>query len=306
MKRSNKSISFLIFYVLLGYVLFQFSWWTYLLVELYRELDTLQTGGLGFETKLAMVLGESIVFLILLLSGAYFTQKSLKREISLALQQKNFLLSVTHELKSPLAAIKLNCETLIKRDLDKEQQQQLIKASLKNSDRLHFLVENLLMASKVEDGQHRSETIDINLSSFIKALVHNRFEGNAKSISIDIDPNLILVSNELVIEYVLINIIDNACKYSPDNALILIKSNLINGGIELIVVDSAPIIPIEERKKVFQQFYRMGNEMTRSTTGTGIGLYLVKQLCDQIGANISIEENGNIGNVFKLTLKSES
>jgi signal transduction histidine kinase len=129
--------SLLIFYFLLFYALIEMFWWGTVVIELQ-------------PSRMAMVMGEGSVFLFLLGIGGYFIHASIKKEDKLHERQQNFLLSVTHELKSPLAAIKLSLQTIVKRDLEKQMQLSLLNNSLKDIERLDDLVENMLLATKIE------------------------------------------------------------------------------------------------------------------------------------------------------------
>jgi two-component system, OmpR family, phosphate regulon sensor histidine kinase PhoR len=128
----------LIFYSLIIYTVLQVIWWGRLLLAAKPD-------------SLAMIVGESAVFIFIFIVGVYYMHKAIKGERKLHRQQKNFLLSVTHELKSPLASIKLYLETILKRDLDPAQQNSFLKNSLKDIERLDDLVENMLIATKIEN-----------------------------------------------------------------------------------------------------------------------------------------------------------
>src|SRR5690606_7649213 len=130
-----------IFYCLLVYAVSQLIWWGALLLE-------------AKPNSKGMILGETAVFLFLFFIGAYYLHKAVNRERRLHAQQRNFLLSVTHELKSPLASIKLYLQTIIKRELPREQQKGFITNSLKDIERLDDLVENMLLATKIESNSY--------------------------------------------------------------------------------------------------------------------------------------------------------
>jgi len=168
MNRPKKEV----FIYFLGiYVLLQFVWWAYMLVDLNSEIYNLklrlllilemaapeqQLQKAMLDRKLAhriwMVLGEGAVFVFILLLGFWAVKKSIAKERSLAELQKNFLLSITHELKSPLAAIKLQLQTLQLRVLPEEKRQQIYHRSLKDTERLQKLVKNLLLVNRLEAG----------------------------------------------------------------------------------------------------------------------------------------------------------
>ncbi len=121
-------------------------------------------------SRMAMIMGEGSVFLFLLCIGAYFLHESIKKERRLHEQQTNFLLSVTHELKSPLAAIKLSLQTIVKRDLDKARQTSLLNNSLKDIERLDDLVENMLLATKIENRSYSFPKEEFDFSEMVSKI----------------------------------------------------------------------------------------------------------------------------------------
>src|SRR5688572_4877357 len=177
-----------IFYLLVIYVLLQFSWWAYLLIELNKEVyrykteivqlreratgsttTTQTTFEYNLKERFAMVAGEGLVFLAILIFGIYKTRDAFRKEVSLARQQKNFLLSITHEFKSPLAAVKLNLQTLQKRELDKEQQEHMITRALGETERIHNLIENALLAARIESHSFILQKEEFNFSDFVES-----------------------------------------------------------------------------------------------------------------------------------------
>jgi two-component system phosphate regulon sensor histidine kinase PhoR len=290
-----------IFYILLSYVLLQFCWWAYMLLNLNHEVLLLNGASenlsLELNKKTTMILGEGAVFLLLLGFGSYLTLKSFKKEVQLSNQQKNFLLSATHELKTPLASIKLMLETFQKRDLTKEQQLPLLQNSLTETNRLNSLIENMMLASQFDNNQFHLEKSSLNVSELSKNIA-TLFQGNYKKISTAIDDNIVIKSNKHAFESILYNLVDNALKYSNDSIRIELKQDA--NVATLKVIDNGDGIIDAEKKLVFQRFYRVGNELTRETKGTGLGLYIVKQLVDFHQATIKIENNLPKGTIFVI------
>ena len=184
---SQKTGPLFLFYLLVTYVLLQFVWWSYLMVKLNNEvleqrlqiIELSSTNPLEIEIaqkdlhaklhkRWIMIAGEGTVFLVLLISGFIQTRKTFKKEAELSRRQKNFLLSVTHELKSPIASAKLQLETLLKRDLSKEKQQEILRNALSDTERLNALVENVLIATRLEDSNFKLHKQQINLSNFLR------------------------------------------------------------------------------------------------------------------------------------------
>lgn len=283
--------SLLIFYFLLLYALLEMFWWGTFLIKLKPD-------------RMAMVMGEGSVFLFLLCVGAYFIHASIKKEDKLHERQQNFLLSVTHELKSPLAAIKLSIETIVKRDLDKEQQAKLLRNSLKDIERLDDLVENMLLATKIESRTYSFPKEEFDLSELVTRItdrlqVHSC--GNQQLINTNIEDNIKLLGDKFALSSVVTNLVENAVKYSGPCAEIAVKLCQNDGKPLLTVSDKGPGIPDEEKMLIFDKFYRVGDENVRKSKGTGLGLFIVKEVLQNHDADISVKDNTPQGAIFEVT-----
>jgi len=254
--------------------------------------------------RMAMVMGEGSVFLFLLCVGAYFIHASIKKEDKLQERQQNFLLSVTHELKSPLAAIKLSIETIVKRDLDKEQQSKLLRNSLKDIERLDDLVENMLLATKIESRTYSFPKEEFDLSELVTRItdrlqVHSC--GNQQMINTKIDNNIKVMGDKFALSSVVTNLVENAVKYSGPCAEIAVKLCQNDGKPFLTVSDKGPGIPDDEKMLIFDKFYRVGDENVRKSKGTGLGLFIVKEVLQNHDADISVKDNTPQGAIFEVT-----
>lgn len=311
-----------IFILLLGYILLQFSWWTYLLIELNNEVyehnveniilryptpDNQAVEKQALTNKLNqrhwMVVGEGSIFLIILLAGAAIAYRAISKEFQLARQQKNFLLSVTHEYKSPLASIKLMLETLLKHDIEKEKRNALIKSAINDADRLNGLVENALLAASIEQQTYRFNLEKTDISKVVRSIV-NTFQatGNRKhTIDAIIEDGIEMKADTFAFSLLINNLLENAAKYSEPNTAITLelKKNQL-GKTVLRVVDTGIGISETDKVKIFNKFYRAGNEETRSTKGTGLGLYIAKYIADQHGGKISVINNTPKGSIFEI------
>lgn len=314
MNKNPKTI--LLFYFLVLYVVLQFAWWWYLLLQLNYEIADIKKLTFGtseeltsemLNKKIWMFFGEGAVFLTLLSAGVWQVRKSFYKETQLANQQKNFLLSITHELKTPIASSKLQLQTLILRDLDQDKKVHLMKNTLKDLDRLDSLTEKILLAAQLENQSLLLENKPINLSEFIEHSLKSEIEKKdisiSKRIDIKIEPQLFIVGDEMVLFSIVWNLIDNALKYSPLDSKIEIHLNRKNDFALLEVKDSGPGIAEHEIPNLFTKFYRIGNEETRNSKGTGLGLYIVKNLVNLIQAKIEVKKNSPIGTVFCVTFK---
>lgn len=279
-----------IFYCLVFYVFAQLFWWATLLIELE-------------PTRRGMVMGEGLVFISLMSFGIYKLHKAINREKHIRDQQKNFLLSVTHELKSPLASIKLYLQTIFKRELDREQQNSFISKSLLDIERLDDLVENMLLATKIENKSYSFPKEELNLSELVEKIV-SRLQIHVcskEAILTSIDPNVYITGDKFAMASVVTNLIENAVKYSGNCVPVHIDLHRkANGKVCFKVADLGIGIADEEKPKIFDKFYRVGSEDTRKTKGTGLGLFIVKQVLDHHQAQIKVKDNQPKGTVFEV------
>ncbi len=282
-----KSIT--LFYLLVAYIFIQFCWWAYLLISLQHE-------------RWQMIIGEGIVFFFLLCFGAYLLQSAIKKEIRMNKQQKNFLLSVTHELKSPLASIKLYLQTILKHDLDKEKQRSFLLNSLNDIERLDDLAEKMLLATKIENRSYSFPKAEFNFSEMTGSLVDRLQLMNEHQHTFDvcIAENIYIRGDRFALASLVNNLLENAIKYSNEHSIIGIELKEEEGQIHLFVSDEGKGISENERRHIFEKFYRSGDEYTRTTKGTGLGLFIVKQVADNHRAQIQILNNKPQGTVFHI------
>jgi two-component system, OmpR family, phosphate regulon sensor histidine kinase PhoR len=244
------------------------------------------------------------VFISLMSFGAYKLHRAINRDKKINDQKRNFLLSVTHELKSPLASIKLYLQTIQKRELDRETQQSFIGKSILDIERLDDLVENMLLASKIENNSYSFPKEEINLSELVERIV-SRLQIHVCSkdaLITKIDPQVYITGDQFALSSVVTNLIENAVKYSPDCVPIHVSlQRKSNGKVCFSVADLGLGIPDEEKPKIFNKFYRVGSENTRKTKGTGLGLFIVKQVLDHHQAQIKVKNNTPRGTVFEVS-----
>ncbi|MFN5334850.1 MAG: sensor histidine kinase [Bacteroidota bacterium] len=248
-------------------------------------------------------LSEGITFLLLIIIGAIIVYRSFRRQISLANMQRNFMMAVTHELKTPIATTLLSLETLKHRQLELAQQHKLIDNALSETGRLDILTNNILLASQLEEKdliQH--ETIFSISESTAKTLQEYRHRFPARTISSNIEEGIEMTGDERMIQIAISNLLDNAIKYSPKTSPIelVLKKDKTNCMIRII--DKGAGIPDKEKKKIFQKFYRMGNENTRNTKGTGLGLFLTQKIIDKHKGHITVHDHPPTGSIFVIEL----
>lgn len=256
-----------------------------------------------YKRNQIMILGEGMVFGILLVLGMWFIQKAYNKEIVSTIKQKNFLLSITHELKSPIAAINLTTETLIKRSLSPKTTVELHESILKESTRLEKLINNLLMAAKLDhDYKYHFEKCSLNekVTYCIKRLqmqnpeaeIISEFDTNDISIDADHEAMISLINN----------LLENSIKYSGNKAAVRVKVNMEPPFAILSVADEGIGIPDHEKVRVTDQFYRVGNENTRKTKGTGLGLYIANKIIKAHHGKLTISDNIPQGTIVSVSI----
>ncbi len=280
-----------IFYAIIIYAVAELVWWGYMLVRMQPE-------------RKGMIMSEGMMFGLVLLAGAFYMHKSLARERKLQEQKKNFLLSVTHELKSPLASIKLLLQTIQKRDLSKEQIQDFIGKSLLDIERLDDMVENMLLAAKIENSSYTFPKAKFSLSVLVDSIVNRlqitKCDGNQQIINAEIEPKIEITGDKFALTSVVTNLIENAIKYSKPCEAVEVKLFAKEGRIHFQVADHGIGIADNEKTRIFDRFYRVGSEDTRNTKGTGLGLYIVKQVLDKHEASIKVKDNRPVGSIFEV------
>lgn len=284
--------SLVIFYAVVIYAMSQLIWWGY-------ELASLQSNRLG------MVLGEGSIFVIILVFGAYYLHKSINKEQKLQEQKRNFLLSVTHELKSPLASIKILLQTIQKRDLNRAQTLNFIDKALLDIERLDDMVENMLLASKIDNRSYSFPKAQFNLSVLVDSIVNRlqitKCDCNQQIIDAEIEPKIEITGDKFALTSVVTNLIENAIKYSNPCETVAVKLFSKEGRVHLQVADHGIGIADAEKNRIFDKFYRVGSEDTRNTKGTGLGLYIVKEVLDKHEATIRVKDNRPAGSIFEVT-----
>ncbi len=254
--------------------------------------------------RMFMIVGEGTVFLLILLFGVYKVRQSIKKETQLAHQQNNFLLSVSHELKTPIAASKLQLQTLLKHALDRPKQLELLTNALYETDRLNKLVENVLLANQIQNKNIALAKEDVNVGELVKQTVSRYFKNELDSgkINLNIEPAVFSIIDKDLFPSIVINLVENALKYSMKNPLVEVSVQLQNQKPLLKITDNGVGISDENKTLVFEKFYRVGSEEVRKTKGTGLGLYIVKYICDIHSAKISISNNYPSGTIFSVEL----
>jgi two-component system sensor histidine kinase CiaH len=323
-KRLQKAT--IIYWMLLLYIIAALVWWFVSLERQSKQITSLryqallaQKGSVPaaiLEERLltlqndskrntAKYIAEGVTFLILILIGAVFIYRSVRRQFNLQIQQQNFMMAITHELKTPISVARLNLETLQKHNLDPEKQHKLIRNALDETSRLNNLTNNILIASQLEGGRYNSSKDELDLSDLLKDCIQdfrNRFP--ERRFEDSIEPDADIKGDPLLLQILINNLLENAIKYSPKETIVTAILKNKSSVIELLVRDEGPGIPEEEKKKIFTKFYRVGNESTRKKQGTGLGLYLCRIIARDHNADISVTNNEAGGSNFTVIFKT--
>jgi signal transduction histidine kinase len=246
---------------------------------------------------------EAILLTLLIAIGIFGVYYSVTFVFDLNKQQNNFLLSVTHELKTPIAAIRLIGETIMMRSLPQEKQKELIGTILENSRRLQDMTENMLTAMQMESNRYNIRKEEIDLSGIVNEVMQNFALKN--EISGKVETNISYFGDPVLLKMTLNNLVENAIKYSDNKP---VELNLLRKNDTLIieVKDQGIGIEKEYRKRIFRRFYRIQDEETRETKGSGLGLFIVKQAVEKHKGKIIISDNFPKGTVFTITFQALS
>lgn len=250
-----------------------------------------------------MVLGEGAVLVLSLLVGIYIINRSAKREIKNANQQSNFLLSVSHELKSPIAAIKLALQTLIRPGLPAEKESKFLHSAINDTNRLEKLVQNILLSANIEDKAIELYKSDVDVSTMIRKL-SNQFRTEYPNRTIEVqanDSDVIISADEQHLKQAIVNIIDNAIKYSTQEHPIMITLEKEAKQVLLLISNHGTPIDNRDKVKIFEKFYRVKNSDIREKEGTGIGLYISKEIVEAHNGTIDVQSSEGV-NHFTINL----
>ena len=317
-RRTKLRMVTVIYWLLLFYMVAALIWWFIVLEKQNREMHTLTYSVIEKRTDVSSderarmrdeidritsrnsrkYLSEGITFLILILIGAAFVYRSVRRQLLFQQQQQNFMMAVTHELKTPISVTRLNLETLQKYHLDEEKQRKIIHTTIKEIARLNTLTNNILISSQIEGG-YSSEKEELDLSTLYRDCVSDyRTRYPDRLFVEEIETDVEVTGDALLLQLMINNLLENAVKYSPREKPVICRLVKRNDSTLLSILDEGPGIPETEKKKIFDKFYRIGSESTRTTQGTGLGLYLCRKIAEDHNADITVTNNIPTGSIF--------
>ncbi len=309
----------IVYWVMLVYIVAALAWWAFSLISFTEDVYQLKKEKLAISVaptspqfaqqlfiiederrrSIAKYLGEGGFFLLLIFIGAVFIYRSVRRQFYLQMQQQNFVMAITHELKTPIAIARLNLETIQRHQLDETARTKLLQTTLHETMRLDTLINNILILSQLETHSYKTQKEEINFSD-LTADVLQQFITRypERNIVSEITPEIEMKGDALLLKLLISNLLENANKYSPTEKEIVLRLTSAGRSATLEVTDEGGGIADEEKKNVFKKFYRIGSEQTRKTQGTGLGLYLSKKIAEDHRAIILLKDNQPGGSKF--------
>ena len=290
----------LFFYILGIYVVLQFAWWGFHFIQITQELQAVNRKA---NNKAIMIVGEGIVFFSILLFGLWRIKISIKKDQQLSERQSNFLLSVTHELKTPLASTKLYLQTLIKRDFSTEKREEMLQKAIIENQRLEEIVESILTATRLENRTLKLHKEWIDLNELIQQLIDNYNITSGKDwIIFESQVTVKIEADAFMIKTILRNLIENGLKYASNSERFIVFLKREINHVKFGTRDAGPGVTDDLQKDIFKKFFRIENEETRSQKGTGLGLFIAAEFTKLNGGKLNYYPNKPTGSVFEITL----
>jgi signal transduction histidine kinase len=244
---------------------------------------------------------------LLMIGGLVLTYRSVNKEIALARLKADFVSNVSHELRTPLALIWLYAETLeLGRITTQEKKEEYYRIIRKESERLTALINNILDFSRIEAGRKEYDFRETDIAELVRnTLDAYRYQieqqGFAFEQSIDSSLPAVYIDREAIAR-ALVNLVNNALKYSADEKFLRVKLYQTSGVLKLEVADRGIGITRREQSKIFEKFYRTGDPLVHNTKGSGLGLSLVRHITEAHGGEVEVESTPGKGSKFTVSL----
>ena len=269
----------------------------------------LNVGWVIFHWRQVVPLVLGIILFVLLIAGLVMNTTFLVREVRRNEQQDSFLNAITHELKTPIASIRLYLETLESRPLNETQRRDFYRIMLEDTARLLGIVEQVLKASQVRHGNGRQNWQEVEFAVVVREaleLARLRQHLSPEELRFGIEPleGITVLGNAEELRTAVFNLLDNAIKYSGEKKKIVVDILTPNiDTVSLRVWDHGIGVQPKELKRIFKRFYRAPNPMTGQVKGTGLGLFIVRSIARRHGGDAYAESEGeNLGSAFTMRL----
>jgi signal transduction histidine kinase len=255
------------------------------------------------KRKSAQYFGEGAIFFLLISAGAIFLFRAVKNQLKITTQQQNFMMAITHELKTPIAVTKLNLETLQKRKLETSQQEKLINNTLQEANRMNALCNNLLLSSQMESAAYKKISEQIHINKLIGDCIRDfSVRYPVRNIIFNPEAEITIEGDVFLLQMAFNNLIENALKYSSKDSSIYVMLVKKENNCQITITDEGNGIPDEDKLKIFEKFYRIGSDATQKSKGTGLGLFLVKRIVDAHKGMVYVKDNQPKGSIFTIQL----
>jgi signal transduction histidine kinase len=258
-----------------------------------------------YRRRIVMIVSEGTFFAVLLFVMLALLWKTLRREVELERQHRNFLSAITHELKSPLAAMRLSLETVLRGRADTTASVRFLENALQDAERLQSLVQKVLEVTRYGRAEG---SLTLSRGSVSDAVVDavstfsRRATAAGARLDSDVAPGITAQLDEEAFAIVVSNLLENGIKYGGAVPRLAVRLTMEDGRAVLDVSDNGRGIADDDRPFIFNRFYRGGDEMTRTTQGTGLGLYLVRQIVHAHGGAVGVHRTGADGTTFRVSL----
>lgn len=296
------------YWVVVGLYALVFGWWMvffwnqggYLVRRMERKgvlLDEAQEAALraASDESMRMFLFEGTFLILMLAASVGLVLRSLHREVAVHRQQRNFLSAVTHELKSPLASVRLHVESLLLGRVPEEKRERYLRHAMEDVDRVDRVADDLLRSARMAEAGPTLDLTAVDLGAFVRERIGSLLRaagGERFEVELDVDPDVPVSADEQALETILRNLVGNAVKYGGKHVHACVRREADRG--VLSVRDDGPGLRGADPERIFDAFVRGGDEDVRERPGVGLGLFMVRQLADAQGGSVRAR-NGEHG-----------
>jgi signal transduction histidine kinase len=253
-----------------------------------------------------LILLEGCLLMLIILAGVYIIFVYWNKQARLNRLQSNFVSSVSHELKSPLASIQLYLETMKYQEVSKEETDEFVEMMLADTERLGSLINNILASSKYDPKNMQLQFQPVQLGSFLGEVVEGlkrQFEEKNCEVKLDIQEDCELSLDKRAMQMVFNNLIGNALRYSPIGAPLTIRVRKKKKFCEIDFIDQGMGLGKKDMKKIFRKFYRVTNQKSQNIEGAGLGLFISKEIVRTHKGQMRVFSDGpGKGSVFTVQL----
>jgi signal transduction histidine kinase len=313
-------LAYWLFTILVVFQLAQTIWWLVFMNQLFNEqaeiarqlnggaaiMESIQQKGMERQIMVAL---EGSFFLAVFAVGIWLMYRSLVRSEELKYNQQNFLMAVTHEFKTPIASLRIYLDTLRSSKITPEKKQEILPHLAEDVNRLEKLVDNVLHAARFEKHGYRLQREQFDLSKLVRerAAAAGRIPTTLpKTITTDIQDGIEIDGDAPALGRAIDAILENALSYHSGKPIqITVSLSSVDSRATIAVSDNGMGVSRKDMPRLFERFYRVGNELTRRSSGTGLGLYLCREIIQAHGGTVKAESAGlDKGAKFILTLKT--